>query len=144
MSERDDAWMADAACAGHEHPEWWWTFPGRPGFAEAQAICNGCPVVETCTAWGKARNEHGRWGRWVRLHDKVRAILEGEFVCEGCRRSFSTARGLKAHHAAKHCGVPPKLLSGPVPSAPSEVERFELEVDALHAQWSALEQEQAS
>lgn len=48
-------WGLEAACAGHEHPEWW--FPtrldGPEGPGRAIAICRECPVRTECLAYAQ-------------------------------------------------------------------------------------------
>jgi hypothetical protein len=57
-------WMEDAACKGHQHPDWWFPAAGyTPNTAAAKDICAVCPVAEQCLAYALANDERsGIWG----------------------------------------------------------------------------------
>ena len=57
------AWMADAACRGHDVEKW---FPARgESTAEAKAICGACPVCRECGEYALEHNLwQGVWGGW--------------------------------------------------------------------------------
>jgi WhiB family transcriptional regulator, redox-sensing transcriptional regulator len=64
--QRDDAWMAQAACRGME-TNWWvpsCEVDGRGAVAsvQARATCSGCPVRSECLAYALKHREHGFWG----------------------------------------------------------------------------------
>lgn len=66
--EGDWDWQVDAACRGRDtatfyHPE----NERGPSRArrelQAKAVCNGCPVVQSCLRWAlAAREPYGVWG----------------------------------------------------------------------------------
>lgn len=61
------AWMLEAACAGHD-PGLWFAEKGAT-YAEALAVCEGCPVRAECLehaldaeAGAHGSSRHGVWG----------------------------------------------------------------------------------
>lgn len=56
-------WRDDAACANYD-PELWFADQGAAdAYTEARAICNSCPVRETCLEWSLTHYvEYGMWG----------------------------------------------------------------------------------
>ena len=60
--DEDPAWRADAACIG-EDPDLFFAQreDGGVSVAKATAICQRCPVIEECLAFG-LKEHHGVWG----------------------------------------------------------------------------------
>lgn len=62
----DDRWMSQAACKGLTHL----FFPSpaeRPQARDrrestAKAVCQACPVHETCQSFARTNHEYGFWG----------------------------------------------------------------------------------
>lgn len=62
----------DWRCAGYANPEVF--TPSTPAaYAEAIALCGGCPMRQVCGDLGQARGEYGVWGGQMLAAGKVRA-----------------------------------------------------------------------
>ena len=72
---------SDAACRGHA-PELW--FPETRGgsgdtYATARAICDGCPLKDTCLEYSLSRETASyRYGMWGGLDPNERSVLARE------------------------------------------------------------------
>lgn len=80
-------WQEQAACRGHEHPEWW--FPSKDDAWKvklAKEICAGCPVKLECRAAGMAESD-GVWGG-LSERDRTRARGKTAKPCEICGLPF--------------------------------------------------------
>ena len=115
----DTAWMAHAACKGHDlslfyHPDTPGDLTAALREAKAKAVCHTCPVINDCLSYAEATHElYGVWGglsererqqrRLARAacghpgHDRYRDA-SGHARCHACDRDRS-ARARAARHA---------------------------------------------
>lgn len=80
-------WEARGACAGHPHPDWWFSNDANE-LRQAAAICATCPVRQECETAGT--NEVGLWGG-VFHSEKGARTFKAQVRCRKCRGLFIRA-----------------------------------------------------
>jgi WhiB family redox-sensing transcriptional regulator len=55
-------WAKDAACRGLDPALFFPMKGGEPVVQEAKKVCDGCPVLEECRAYGVKYERFGIWG----------------------------------------------------------------------------------
>lgn len=54
-------WIVDAACRTYTVDHWFSEMPGN-SYAEAKAVCEGCPVRQQCLDHALVHEDYGVWG----------------------------------------------------------------------------------
>jgi Transcription factor WhiB len=116
MSDRD--WMTHAACRDYPDPDLWFRgeekgIESTRRLAQAQAICEGCPVTAQCKkycretgsafgVWGGTEIQtqvYGSTGRTKAMHGTEamykRHLRKNETPCHSCRVASQRARALR-------------------------------------------------
>lgn len=95
-----ERWMREGLCRQQiqtgEAEAWWW-YPergmGPHGASRAIPVCEDCPVLEPCRAWGLRWERYGIWGGLTETQrEKLRGAQVSK-VCPECKTTFTTVRG---------------------------------------------------
>lgn len=104
VSPSDYLWMDDAACRGEDVNTFF--IAGHEGdFAEAKAICAGCPVKAKCLATFSSEDHGVFGGKAPRERQGIQSGRRGFKTCSGCFEALRLSQFTKIREKGATTGV---------------------------------------